>query len=181
MSMESRSAPWHIFTLWEWGIVAFRDIFLLCENGVSKRSVNLSFLNFWNFITETKRYRDRIALFVVIRQTRVFKLPALASNWKTVLSLTVSFAKNWLYIGRWPLQTELQKLKGKLRDFFYMLAKYVPDDTKYIFTKFYRHISTNQEANRKFVISISTKGILYIANIGEYICIKEMKHFVHLK
>jgi hypothetical protein len=29
-----------------------------------------------------------------------------------------------------------------------MLAKYVPDDTKYIFTKFYRHISTNQEANR---------------------------------
>jgi hypothetical protein len=36
-----------------------------------------------------------------------------------------------------------------------MLAKYVPGDIKYIFTKFYRHISTNNEANRKFVISIS--------------------------
>jgi hypothetical protein len=38
-------------------------------------------------------------------------------------------------------------IKGKLRDFFYMLAKYVPSDIKYIFTKFYRHISTNNEAN----------------------------------
>jgi hypothetical protein len=37
---------------------------------------------------------------------------------------------------------------------FYMLAKYVPGDIKYIFTKFYRHISTNNEANRKFVILI---------------------------
>ena len=31
-----------------------------------------------------------------------------------------------------------------------MLVKYVPVDIKYIFTKFYRHISTNNEANRKF-------------------------------
>jgi hypothetical protein len=46
-------------------------------------------------------------------------------------------------------------IKGKLRDSFYMLAKYVPGDIKYIFTKFYRHISTNNEANRKFVILIS--------------------------
>jgi hypothetical protein len=38
---------------------------------------------------------------------------------------------------------------------FYMLAKYVPGDIKYIFTKLYRHISTNNEANRKFVILIS--------------------------
>ena len=38
---------------------------------------------------------------------------------------------------------------------FYMLAKYVPGDIKYIFTKFYRHISINNEANRKFVILIS--------------------------
>ena len=38
---------------------------------------------------------------------------------------------------------------------FYMLAKYVPRDIKYIFTNFYRHISTNNEANRKFVILIS--------------------------
>ena len=38
---------------------------------------------------------------------------------------------------------------------FYMLAKYVPGDIKYIFTKIYRHISTNNEANRKFVILIS--------------------------
>jgi hypothetical protein len=33
-----------------------------------------------------------------------------------------------------------------------MLAKYVPGDIKYIFTKFYRHISTNNEANRKFYL-----------------------------
>jgi hypothetical protein len=37
----------------------------------------------------------------------------------------------------------------------YMLAIYVPGDIKYIFTKCYRHISTNIEANRKFVILIS--------------------------
>ena len=35
---------------------------------------------------------------------------------------------------------------------FYMLAKYVPGDIKYIFTKFYRHISTNNKANHKWVI-----------------------------
>ena len=46
------------------------------------------------------------------------------------------------------------KLKGNFA-IFYMLAKYVPGDIKYIFTKFYRHISTNNEANRKFVILIS--------------------------
>ena len=46
------------------------------------------------------------------------------------------------------------KLKGNFV-IFYMLAKYVPGDIKYIFTKFYRHISTNNEANRKFLILIS--------------------------
>ena len=45
-------------------------------------------------------------------------------------------------------------LKGNFA-IFYMLAKYVPGDIKYIFTKFYRHIATNNEANRKFVILIS--------------------------
>jgi hypothetical protein len=45
-------------------------------------------------------------------------------------------------------------LKGNFA-IFYMLAKYVPGDIKYIFTKFYRYISTNNEANRKFVILIS--------------------------
>ena len=45
-------------------------------------------------------------------------------------------------------------LKGNFA-IFYMLAKYVPGDIDYIFTKFYRHISTNNEANRKFVILIS--------------------------
>jgi hypothetical protein len=45
-------------------------------------------------------------------------------------------------------------LKGNFA-IFYMLAKYVHGDIKYIFTKFYRHISTNNEANRKFVILIS--------------------------
>jgi len=42
-----------------------------------------------------------------------------------------------------------------------MLAKYVPGYIKYRFTKFYRHISTNNEANRKFVIfTIPIKKIL---------------------
>jgi hypothetical protein len=36
-----------------------------------------------------------------------------------------------------------------------MLAKYVPGDIKYIFTKFYQHISIDNEANRKFVILFS--------------------------
>ena len=45
-------------------------------------------------------------------------------------------------------------LKGNFA-IFYMLVKYVPGDIKYIFTKFYRHISTNNKANRKFVILIS--------------------------
>jgi hypothetical protein len=45
-------------------------------------------------------------------------------------------------------------LKGNF-EIFYMLAKYVPGDIKYIFTKLYRHISTNNEANRKFVILFS--------------------------
>ena len=50
--------------------------------------------------------------------------------------------------------TRNKRLKGNFA-IFYMLAKYVPGDIKYIFTKFYRHISTNNEANRKFVILIS--------------------------
>ena len=45
-------------------------------------------------------------------------------------------------------------LKGNFA-IFHMLAKYVPGDINYIFTKFYQHISTNNEANRKFVILIS--------------------------
>ena len=57
-----------------------------------------------------------------------------------------------------PCSTRLLPIKYKLKGnfvIFYMLAKYVPGDIKYIFTKFYRHISTNNEANRKFVILIS--------------------------
>ena len=46
------------------------------------------------------------------------------------------------------------QLKGNFA-IFYMLAKYVPGDIKYIFKKFYRHLSTNNEGNRKFVILIS--------------------------
>ena len=60
------------------------------------------------------------------------------------------------------VEFEIQALEGSNQSLlkgnfaiFYMLAKYVPDDIKYIFTKFYRHISTNNEANRKFVILIS--------------------------
>jgi hypothetical protein len=49
-------------------------------------------------------------------------------------------------------------IKGKFV-IFYMLAKYVPGDIKYIFTKIYRHISTNNEVNRKFVILISNKYV----------------------
>ena len=49
-------------------------------------------------------------------------------------------------------------LKGNFA-IFDMLTKYVPGGIKYIFTKFYRHISTNNEANRKFVILISNFSI----------------------
>ena len=42
-------------------------------------------------------------------------------------------------------------LKGNFA-IFYMLAKYVPGDKIHIFTEFYQHISTNNKANRKFVI-----------------------------
>jgi hypothetical protein len=52
------------------------------------------------------------------------------------------------------MQLILVKLKGNFT-IFYMLAKYVPGDINYIFTKYYRHISTNNEANRKFIILIS--------------------------
>jgi branched-subunit amino acid transport protein AzlD len=52
---------------------------------------------------------------------------------------------------RFKLQSSerLLKYSGKTvsQMIFYMLAKYVPGDIKYIFTKFYRHISTNNEAN----------------------------------
>ena len=58
------------------------------------------------------------------------------------------------YVGNHMLTKESTPLKGNFA-IFYMLAKYVPGDIKYIFTKFYRHISTNNEANRKFVILIS--------------------------
>jgi hypothetical protein len=49
-----------------------------------------------------------------------------------------------------------------------MLVKYVPGDIKYIFTKFYRHISTNNEANRKFVIlkNLCSKVDLLLMKIG---------------
>ena len=60
------------------------------------------------------------------------------------------------------VEFEVQALEGSNQSLlkgnfaiFYMLAKYVPGDIKYIFTKFYRHISTNNEANSKFVILIS--------------------------
>jgi hypothetical protein len=58
----------------------------------------------------------------------------------------------YLSISTWP--DTLPILKGNFT-IFYMLAKYVPGEIKYIFTKFYRHISTNNEANRKFIILIS--------------------------
>jgi hypothetical protein len=50
---------------------------------------------------------------------------------------------------------------------FYMLAKYVPGDIKYlwIFTKFYRHISTNNEANRKFVETCCSYKIVCVKKV----------------
>ena len=55
----------------------------------------------------------------------------------------------WLWI-----KYTTNSLKGNFV-IFYMLVKYVPGDIKYIFTKFYQHISTNKEVNRTFVILIS--------------------------
>jgi hypothetical protein len=50
-------------------------------------------------------------------------------------------------IWKWDIiwiicQSCASPLKGNFV-IFYMLAKYVPGDIKYIFTKFYQHISTN--------------------------------------
>ena len=59
-----------------------------------------------------------------------------------------------LFSGHLGAFDSLSHLKGNFA-IFYMLAKYVPDDIKYIFTMFYRHISTNNEAKRKFIILIS--------------------------
>jgi hypothetical protein len=66
------------------------------------------------------------------------------------MAVSISIQENW-----WEyVHFQESILKGNFV-IFYMLAKYVPGDIKYIFTKFYRHISTNNEANRKFVILIS--------------------------
>jgi hypothetical protein len=46
----------------------------------------------------------------------------------------------------------LSLLKGNFA-IFYMLAKYVPGDIKYIFKKFYRHISTNNDISYQSVVS----------------------------
>jgi hypothetical protein len=56
-----------------------------------------------------------------------------------------------LFSGHLGAFDSLSHLKGHFA-IFYMLAKYVSDDIKYIFTMFYRHISTNNEAKRKFKI-----------------------------
>jgi hypothetical protein len=53
----------------------------------------------------------------------------------------------------------MEKLEIKITNLRFALAKYVPGDIKYIFTKFDRYISTNNEANRKFVILISNFSI----------------------
>jgi hypothetical protein len=60
--------------------------------------------------------------------------------------------------GSWSAQHTVagRSLKGNFA-IFYMLAKYVSGDIKYIFTKFYRHIS----ANRKFVILISWQTTIF--------------------
>jgi hypothetical protein len=59
---------------------------------------------------------------------------------------------NWYhYLEHVVCQMTMPDLKGNF-GIFYTLAKYIPGDIKYIFAKFYRHISTNNEANRKFVI-----------------------------
>jgi hypothetical protein len=61
----------------------------------------------------------------------------------------------WLWI-----KYTTNSLKGNFV-IFYMLVKYVPGDIKYIFTKFYQHISTNKEVNRTFVISVSLSIIFF--------------------
>jgi hypothetical protein len=43
-----------------------------------------------------------------------------------------------------------------------MLAKYVPGDIKYIFTKFYRHNSTDNEANRNLCLQTFPKLLLLL-------------------
>jgi hypothetical protein len=72
----------------------------------------------------------------------------------TFLDVEVDFSLQVVLHHPTVLKHQNNYLKGNFV-IFYMLAKYVPGDIKYIFTKFYRHISTNNEANRKLVILIS--------------------------
>ena len=58
-------------------------------------------------------------------------------------------------VGRFGPSTKMAptaelSLKGNFA-IFYMLAKYVPGDIKYIFTKFYWHISTDLINNKNWV------------------------------
>jgi hypothetical protein len=73
--------------------------------------------------------------------------------WKIIIDCRWNSNNRQIFDHNW-WSKESTPLKGNFA-IFYMLAKYVPGDIKYIFTKFYRHISTNNEANRKFVILIS--------------------------
>ena len=68
-------------------------------------------------------------------------------HYKGILATSNSFSSDMI-----------DALKGNFA-IFYMLAKYVPGDIKYMFTKFYRHISTINEANRNYVILISIFSI----------------------
>jgi hypothetical protein len=70
---------------------------------------------------------------------------------------------NVLFVTGLEIHVEIQDKKRKNTSLkgnfaiFYMLAKYVPGDIKYIFTKIYRHISTNNEANRSKYFSGNSK------------------------
>ena len=75
-----------------------------------------------------------------------------------LLEAQLGQTKDYTTIGICFFSIKHAVLKGNFT-IFDMLAKYVPGDIKYIFTKFYRHISTNNEANHKFVILISNVSI----------------------
>ena len=113
-------------------------------------------------------FKIRASCCLFVFDIRILITPLVSSNfsYNNAVPLVIPVCDGWpLFTCRKRLHDRIIALRGEMwvqktnlketSRFFYMLAKYVPSDIKYIFTKFYRHISTNNEANRKFVILIS--------------------------
>ena len=110
----------------------------------------------WYFMSSVTIF----SIVVLFSNSMISNMPSVTNSWKQICSVLCMW-RVWRYqrvyseaANRWTDNT-MPKIKNTNNEhhlkgnftIFYMLAKYVPGDIKYIFTKFYRHISTNNEAN----------------------------------